>query len=73
MKPLAEMSALELRAELDAAIAADGMAEYQDGLGAWAEAKRAAHARQKAVVDEMARRHAHWQAIGGTEAMIIDV
>ncbi len=65
LKPIAQMSAAELRAELDAAMEAEKLAEYQNGLTAWLTARDAAIERQRLCVDEMARRQAHWEAVNG--------
>lgn len=65
MKPLAEMSALELRMELDAAIEAEHRADYVDGLAAWNAARRDARARHDAVIAEMARRRTHFAVVSG--------
>ncbi len=69
MKPLTEMSAVELRAELDAAIAAEKGADWQERLADWAEQRKAAQARQNAVVVEMARRRSHWSAVSGMRVL----
>jgi hypothetical protein len=72
MKPLPEMSAVELRAELDAAIEAEKGAEWQERLADWYECRKAAQARQNAVVVEMARRRAHWSAVSGMRVLAQD-
>jgi hypothetical protein len=56
MKTLADISMAGLRAELDAAIEAETVADYQDGLGNWRAARAAARARQDAVIAELALR-----------------
>lgn len=55
-KPLAEMSFDELQAERAAAQDAVAVADYQDGLSAWVEAKRTAEERLARVNAELVRR-----------------
>lgn len=56
MKTLPEMTDQELRAELDAAIEAERVADYVDGLTAWKMAKGAAAMRRERAHAEFARR-----------------
>lgn len=55
-KPLAEMSLDELMAERAAAHGAILVADYQEGLSAWSEAKRTAQERLARVDAEFKRR-----------------
>ncbi len=66
------MSAVELRAALDAAIAAERAAEHQDGLAAYVAARDDARARQRACVDEMAHRAAHFEVVSGAMGGLSD-
>ncbi|MHB1305357.1 MAG: hypothetical protein ACYCZB_18180 [Acidiphilium sp.] len=64
-KPLAEMSGVELRAALDAAIEAERAADFNDVHSAWETARESARSRQLSIVNEMERRHAHFARISG--------
>lgn len=64
-KPLAEMSGMELRAALDAAIEQERMAEFVDGLRDHMTVREGARRRQASLIDEMARRRARFRAEAG--------
>jgi hypothetical protein len=62
MKPLSEMTGVELRAELGAARDAFTAAQYQDSHRAYVEQSEAASARIMRVEIEIALREANYEA-----------